>query len=259
MKLARATEAVAIASDPAIYPSGDGVQSGSGQEHPQRPEPPHTAKQHAPGINTAEHPAIRQLQPHLGEQLFFPHAQPLCRPGYLQRQPYKTPPRKRPAPALPRRDTEATFRIVEHPTPRVGIIYWHFGVHRNLLEIKRGLLAPDSHRLANLVPEFHELGRRGRRPRADPPIPLRGVLEELGLLARRGIIGSISRFFRSSSTPRNISQTSFMLSKWLRLPPIMCPRRTMPHPCNSLRRLLMFDRATLRVSTQSSASMVVPR
>src|SRR5205809_6017051 len=66
-------------------------------------------------------------------------------------------------------------------------------------------------------------------------------------------VGSISRRLRSSSTIRNISQPSFMDSKWSRLSPMTCTIFTIPQACSSFRLVLTFERATASVSANSSA------
>src|SRR5208283_1977016 len=66
-------------------------------------------------------------------------------------------------------------------------------------------------------------------------------------------VGSISRRLRSSATVRKISQTSLVVSKWSRRSPRTCTTRTMPHPCNSRRLVLTFERATDNVAEISSA------
>src|ERR1700722_16330413 len=66
-------------------------------------------------------------------------------------------------------------------------------------------------------------------------------------------VGSISRFFRSSSTMRNVSHTSGKASTWSRLSPITWTSFTMRQPCNSLRLLLTLERATSSVSLISLA------
>src|SRR6185312_11231579 len=58
---------------------------------------------------------------------------------------------------------------------------------------------------------------------------------------RKPIVGSNSRFLRSSITRRNISQTSFILSKWSRLSCFTWTSFTKPQPCSSFRLLLTFE------------------
>src|SRR5712671_3386212 len=66
-------------------------------------------------------------------------------------------------------------------------------------------------------------------------------------------VGAASRLRRSSTMMRNISQTSFMLSKWSRRSPSRCVTRTMPQPCRSRRLVLTLERATPSVEAISSA------
>src|SRR5882724_2832181 len=68
-------------------------------------------------------------------------------------------------------------------------------------------------------------------------------------------VGSISRRFRSSLTIRKISQTSLIDSKCSRRSPSTCTIRTIPHPCNSRKLVLTFDRATASVVEISSAGI----
>src|SRR6266542_7012753 len=270
----RARPALSPPGDPAIAARQQRPRSGQPAQGKQRPTPPRLPGDPDHGFGATEHVSRFGKKPHLFEQIRHAKGKSLRHTGGLERPHFNPAPPQPSAKPPCHRHAEGTFPVVKQPTLR-RLHYtciWNFRIHRNIPSkkfqpprpITFSALSPS---LTNLTMallghlrtcRYQEVvvskKSRSARNRSSVYLSLCLSFSASTMHSRnRFRVGSISRRLRSSSTTRNISHTSFIDSKWSRLSFITWTSLTIPHPCNSFRLVLTFERATPNASAICSA------